>query len=84
MLDICLTLSYTGIRKDKNMIEVLNKIGTNKKVLDILHANGWVGNYSKFAMQKHRGRLTTDVTLILWDYCNKHGIKIKPEDFKGE
>lgn len=84
MLDIYLTLNYTEFRKDEKMIEVLNKIGTNKEILGILHANGWVGNYSKFAMQKHRGRLTTDVTLILWDYCNKNGINVKPEDFKGE
>lgn len=66
------------------MIRALEKLGTNKEVLGILRANGWSGSYARFAMQKTRGKLTSDVALILWEYCNKHGIEVKPEDFKGE
>jgi hypothetical protein len=66
------------------MIEVLNKLGKNKEVMGILRASGWSGSYARFAMQKTRGKLTSDVALILWDYCEKNGIKVKPEDFKGE
>jgi len=67
------------------MLEVLDKIGTNKEILAILYAGGWNGKYSCFAMQKHRGRLMTDVALILWDYCQKHKIPVSRKDFyKGE
>ena len=66
------------------MIRVIEKLGTNKEIMSILRANGWNGSYARFAMQKTRGKLTSDVALILWNYCNKNGIKVKPEDFKGE
>lgn len=66
------------------MIRVLEKLGRNKEVMNILRASGWNGSYARFAMQKTRGKLTSDVALILWSYCEKNGIKVKPEDFKGE
>ena len=67
------------------MLSVLNKIGSNKKVVKILNSNGWDGSYARFAMQKKRESLTTDVALILWDYCQKHNIPVSRKDFyKGE
>ncbi len=64
------------------MIKVLEKLGANKDVLAILRKSGWKGSYARFAMQKTRGKLTSDVALILWNYCEKNNIKVKPEDFK--
>lgn len=66
------------------MIGVINKIGSNKEVINALRSEGWKGKYTCFAMQKQRGRLTAEVMQKLWSYCEKNGIKVKPEDFKGE
>ena len=65
------------------MIKILQKIGRNKDVLKILRESGWKGSYATFAMQKLRNKLTADVSLILWDYCQKHNIPVSIEDFKG-
>ena len=67
------------------MIRVLEKIGNNKKVLSILADAGWNGSYPRFMMQKQRGKLSTDVSLILWEYCLNHKIPVSRKDFyKGE
>lgn len=63
------------------MLKIIEKLGSNTKIVDILNKNGWDGTYSKFAMQKLRNRLTIDVAVILWDYCNKNKIPVKPQDF---
>jgi hypothetical protein len=65
------------------MLKILEKIGRNKKVMEILEMYGWSGDYATFAMQKTRGKLTADVSLILWDYCQKNNIPVSLEDFKG-
>ena len=66
------------------MLKVLEKIGSNKKVIEILRSYGWKGKSGAFAMQKHRENLMPDVALILWDYCNKHNIPVSIDDFKGD
>lgn len=65
------------------MLKILEKIGRNKKVMEILEKYGWDGDYATFAMQKFRGKLTADVSLILWDYCQKNNIPVSLEDFRG-
>ena len=72
-------------KKGENM-EIINKLGGYKKVVDVLVSNGWKSTnpYGTLVIQNHRKNLSKDVSLILWDYCNKNGIKVKPEDFKGE
>lgn len=62
-------------------MKFLEKIGTNKQIYKILQDEGWGGSYFKFATQKHRKRLMTDVALILWDYCQKHHIPVTRQDF---
>lgn len=53
--------------------------------MKILSNAGWNGNYTTFAMQKARGSLTSEVALILWEYCLKHKIPVSRKDFyKGE
>ena len=64
------------------MIKILEKIGRNKKIISILRKAGWNGSYSCFAMQKLRNKLTAEVSLILWDYCQKNKIPVSIEDFK--
>lgn len=64
------------------MLRILEKIGSNKQVLAILRSYGWKGNNGAFAMQKHRGNLMADVSLILWDHCLKHNIPVSIEDFR--
>ena len=67
------------------MISVLEKLGSNKNIMKILSNAGWNGNYTTFAMQKARGSLTSEVALILWEYCLKHKIPVSRKDFyKGE
>lgn len=65
------------------MIKILDKLGKNKDILKILRDSGWEGSYARFAMQKLRKKLTADVSLILWDYCQKHNIPVSIEDFRG-
>lgn len=65
------------------MIKILEKLGRNKDIMSILRESGWGGSYARFAMQKLRGKLTADVSLILWDYCQKHNIPVSIEDFKA-
>ena len=65
------------------MIKILEKIGRNKDVLRILRESGWQGSYATFAMQKLRNKLTADVSLILWYYCQKNNIPVSIEDFRG-
>ena len=66
------------------MIKILEKLGENKEILKILRSYGWNAPYANFAMQKTRGKLTSEVSLILWDYCNKHNIPVTIDDFKGD
>ena len=63
------------------MLKIIDKLGSNSKIIKILKENGWEGSYSRFAMQKNRGNLTTDVALILWEYCLKHKIPVSRTDF---
>lgn len=63
-------------------MELLNKIGTNKEIVEILKKAGWQGNYNNFQMQKSRNSLSKEVSLILWDYCQKNNIPVSIEDFK--
>ena len=60
----------------------LEKLGKLTTIYGYLKSEGWKGSYFALAMQKKRGRLTADVIQKLWSYCEKHGIKVKPEDFK--
>ena len=63
-------------------MDILDKIGTNKEIVEILNKAGWNGNYDTFAMQKSRKSLSKEVSLILWDYCQKHNIPVSIEDFR--
>ena len=63
-------------------MDILEKIGTNKEIVEILNKAGWQGNYDTFAMQKSRKSLSKEVSLILWDYCHKNNIPVSIEDFK--
>lgn len=63
-------------------MELLNKIGSNKKIVQILKNAGWNGTYNNFQMQKSRKSLSKEVSLILWDYCQKNKIPVSIEDFK--
>lgn len=63
-------------------MDILEKIGTNKEIVEILNKAGWQGNYDTFAMQKSRKSLSKEVSLILWDYCQKNKIPVSIEDFK--
>jgi hypothetical protein len=66
-------------------MQFLDKIGSNKEIYGVLKKAGWDGSYHRFATQKHRESFTTDVALILWDYCQKHKIPVSRKDFyKGE
>lgn len=64
-------------------MDILEKIGTNKEIVEILKSAGWTGTYDTFAMQKSRNSLSKEVSLILWDYCQKNNIPVSLEDFKG-
>jgi len=69
------------------MLKILEKIGgSNKQIIKILRSYGWKGTDGAFAMQKYRGNLMADVSLILLDYCQKHNIPVSIEDFseKGD
>lgn len=68
-------------RKEEFMITILEKLGTNKRIMEILSGAGWDGTYSRFAMQKLRGKLSLDVALILWEYCQKNHIPVARKDF---
>ena len=65
-------------------MKIIKTLGGYKKVQEILADNGFQIRYGTLAQQVLRKRITSDVALILWEYCNKHGIEVKPEDFKGE
>ena len=65
------------------MIKILEKLGRNKDIFKILRESGWGGSYARFAMQKTRNKLTGEVSLILWDYCQKNNIPVSIEDFRG-
>lgn len=64
-------------------MDILEKIGSNKEVMEILKKSGWNGSYNRFQMQKSRNSLSKEVSLILWDYCQKNNIPVTLEDFKG-
>jgi hypothetical protein len=66
------------------MLKIFEKVGKNAKVVDILRCYGWKGKKGTLVMQKYRGSITTDVALILWDYCNRHNIPVSIEDFKAK
>lgn len=63
------------------MVEIFKKLGNNKGVYKILCESGWNGTYMTLVMQKYRGSLSKEVSLILWEYCQKNGIDVKREDF---
>ena len=65
-------------------MEIINKLGGYKGVQQILTENGMRIKYGTLAQQVLRKHPTSDVILKLWDYCEKNGINVKPEDFKGE
>lgn len=64
-------------------MDLLNKLGSNKEIVEILKKAGWKGTYNNFQMQKSRKSLSKEVSLILWDYCQKHNIPVSIEDFKA-
>ena len=64
-------------------MELLDKIGSNKVIMEILKNAGWDGSYNSFQMQKSRNSLSKEVSLILWDYCQKNNIPVSIEDFRG-
>ena len=65
-------------------MKIIKTLGGYKKVQQILADNGLQIRYGTLAQQVLRKRITGDVALSLWSYCEKHNIKVKPEDFKGE
>ena len=67
-------------------MKIIEKLGGYKNVVSTLVSAGWKSKnpYGTLVVQNHRGNMSKDVALILWEYCNKHGIEVKPEDFKGE
>lgn len=65
-------------------MRIIKQLGGYKNVQKILADNGFQIRYGTLAQQVLRKRITSDVALILWDYCEKNGIRVKPEDFKGE
>ena len=66
-------------------MEIIKKLGGNKNVQKILLKNGLDVKYGTLAQQVLRNSLTTDVALILWDYCQKNNIPVSRKDFyKGE
>lgn len=67
-------------------MEIIKKIGGYKKATEILVENGWKSKrpYTTLVLQCWRKNLSKDVSLILWDYCNKHNIPVSIDDFKGD
>ncbi len=65
-------------------MQIIKRLGGYQKVQQILANNGLNIRYGTLAQQVLRKRITSDVALRLWSYCEKNGIKVKPEDFKGE
>lgn len=67
-------------------MELIKRLGGYHKVSEILSSNGWESKnpYGTLVLQCHRKNLSKDVSLILWDYCQKHNIEVSKEDFKGE
>lgn len=64
---------------------IIEKLGGYKKVKEILDGCGIKIKYGTLAQQSLRNSLTTPVAINLWDYCQKHKIPVKKEDFyKGD
>lgn len=68
-------------------MEIITKLGGYQKVAEILSNNGWDSKnpYGTLVLQCHRKNLSKDVSLILWEYCQKHKIPVSRKDFyRGE
>ena len=63
-------------------MEIVKKIGKLAKVQKILCDSGFNIKYQTLAQQIWRKKLSKEVSLILWDYCQKHNIPVSIEDFK--
>ena len=70
--------------KESESMDIINRLGGYKSVQEILANQGVNIKYGTLAQQSLRKSLTAEVAITLWDYCNKNGIKVKPEDIKGE
>lgn len=64
------------------MLEITRKLGGYQKVYDILKNSGWTGKYNTLMMQYYRRKASRDVSLLLWDYCQKNNIPVSIEDFR--
>lgn len=64
-------------------MKIINKIGKLAKIQSILCDSGFHIKYQTLAQQIWRKNLSKEVSLILWDYCQKNNIPVSLEDFRG-
>lgn len=63
-------------------MKIIKKIGKLAKIQSILCDSGFPIKYQTLAQQIWRKNLSKEVSLILWDYCQKNNIPVSIEDFK--
>ena len=63
-------------------MEIVKKIGKLGQIQKILCDSGLDIKYQTLAQQIWRRKLSKEVSLILWDYCQKNNIPVSIEDFR--